>query len=742
MVSRRTLWTFIALFAVAAVAVAAPPPPASLGGIDLVILIDQSGSMWGNPKVHPGKNDQWQHRIGATKQIILRLMQHVTNTGIVHQVSVVDFADEARVALSAQTIRFDAANPAELDRLRAVLETAVTAKDWGNTNTAAALQMGHGEIDKMRRSDPPGPRRHILLLITDGKPTVPGVENSQLRTRINDESRRLSSEGVEFWVVGLNDADDYWNSGEGTFWEALTGIGRARLAETASASLPSIFQNIVDDWLGLQSVMVRGDQYDCPPYLRRIVFGVTFGRPRGDIRIVDPDGHPLPMTAGGPPVSPGTFALFALDDPKAGTYTIVRDPTRPQTVYVEEFSPAIERLEPRGQADAGVESRLIFIARDAKGHVVKPLRDYPINASISITDSKGNHSDLPARGEPDGRFSAVWKPGATGKYRVVLRGIIRRRDGSDYDVFANAANSYSQVLEVGNRKPYSLRLMEPDPVKGLRMAPWKRQSDLRFALVDAGGAPVGKLETMVAEPDTWLSIQSLDGSNAALGPIVPLQRDRSGQLAATLPVRVSWLDGEGLLRPGGLRFRIYAKPDHILGERYLRSVDLPPGLEDRRLGDDPLSAGPIDVRLPIWLLACLIVAAVACAALIALAVLGRWLPTVMIRRRDRAARRRLVLKVYDEVRDPAGSAAQEFEVTGKRATDCNVSVDAGGTFVTSTRFRFVRDVGDRRPRGSLSYRWSDSKKTYDTRMSVGVSKTLDGLAAVNYLVLLVELLDQ
>src|SRR6185436_10949014 len=115
-----------------------------------------------------------------------RLIQHVTDTGIVHQVSVVDVDDQATIALPAQTIRFDAANPAALDRLRAILETAVAAKDGGNTNTGAALQAAHAEIDKMRRSDPPGPRRHILLLLTDGRPTTPTIDNARLRAMIND----------------------------------------------------------------------------------------------------------------------------------------------------------------------------------------------------------------------------------------------------------------------------------------------------------------------------------------------------------------------------------------------------------------------------------------------------------------------------------------------------------------------------------------------------------------------------
>src|SRR4051794_12896820 len=308
-------------------------PARAASPIDLVVVIDQSGSMWGNPEFHPGKNDPWQHRIGATKQIIFRLIQNAADTGAVHRVSVVEFADEAQVPLSGEDIRVSKGDPSAMDRLRARLETAVSAKDWGNTNTAAAMQAALGELRTMRHSDPPGPRRRIVLLITDGRPIVPHVDNDTLRSRIRDHASHLAAEGVELWVVGLNDADDYWTAGEGAFWEGLAGKDHARLAENASAAMPSIFQTIVDDWLGVRSTLVTGEQYECPPYLRRILFNVTYGRPGAEAKILDPDGNVVPRTAGGPAVAPGTFAQFAIDDPKPGTYAIVRDPSRSATVH-------------------------------------------------------------------------------------------------------------------------------------------------------------------------------------------------------------------------------------------------------------------------------------------------------------------------------------------------------------------------------------------------------------------------
>lgn len=706
----------------------------AFAGIDLVVAIDQSGSMWGNPAVHPGSNDPWRHRIGATKEIVFRLMQNAADTGAVHRLSVVEFADEAKVPLSAQVIRFDKTDPSSLDRVRAALESAVTAKDWGNTNTAAALESSLAEFRKMRPSDPPGPRRRVLLLITDGRPMVPGVDAGTLRSRIRGVAAQLAAEGIELWVVGLNDADDYWTASDGVFWESVAGRDHARLAENASSAMPSIFQVIVSDWIGVRMIPVRGNQYDCPPYLRRLVFHATFARPGGDLRIHDPDGNVVPRTAGGAAVAPGTFALFQVDDPKPGTYTITRDPMHAVTVSAEEVSPSIERLEPHGESDTGVQTPFVFVARRASGDPLQVLPEHPIDARVTVSDSRGSRVELPANVEPHGRFVTTWKPARPGHYDAVLHGFVRRTDGSSYDIFANSGGSYPTGVETGRREPYSLRLVEPDPVKGLRTLPWRRNAALTFELIGPKGDLVKEPNDVVMNPSTWLTIQSLDPSGMPIGPVVPVQMT-DGRFLASIPLLVSWRKGEGLWRPGTFAFRIAAVSGRLTGQRYLRSVVLPAGLEERRIDSDPLSAGPLDVRLANWAWILVASATVASIAILLWLLCARWLHS-MIHHVDRG--RIVVLRVYDEVSDPTALSSVEFGVSGKKSANLPVQIDVEGQLMNADRFRFVRELSDRRPRGTLQYRWRGNRRTYTTRLSAGYPKSLDGLPGGNYVALLAE----
>jgi hypothetical protein len=251
------------------------------------------------------------------------------------------------------------------------------------------------------------------------------------------------------------------------------------------------------------------------------------------------------------------------------------------------------------------------------------------------------------------------------------------------------------------------------------------------------GSPVRNLKGIVADPATWLSMQSSDASGKALGPIVAMQPAGDGAFVGQIPTSVQWSKGEGLRTPGKFQFRVYGQQGHLLGDRYLRSIDLPAGLQDRRIGHDPLSAGPLDVWLAWWgwLILCAIV--IVLFLTIVWAIFARWLPAYLIRKQDRDARRTVRVKIYDESKDPLGTATEGTNVTGRRVSDLTVVLDTDPQQV-ARRFRFIRSAGDRRPRGMLRYQWRNSKNKYTAQLSTGNVRTLDGTVSGSYVVLLTE----
>lgn len=714
------------------------PAPMHFSGLDVTILIDQSASMWKSPQ-----NDRDLHRIGQVKNLIYRLAEQVEGTTMVHRISVIDFGDVASVALSNYAIRFNPSDPGgALRDAKAVIERAVAPRDLIYTNTPDALRLGLVEYAKMESSEHLANRKRVMLMITDGRPDVRGVSLRDLQSSIEKHAKDLRDQEVGIWVVGLNDGSNYWNEGDGTFWESITGPGRARLAVSASSKIFTLIQDIVDEWLGSSSAPFVGDEYHCPPYVRRAVFSINMGLPRSAIGIVDPDGNDIPLSSGGAAVRPGTFARFVVDDPKPGAYKIKRDPSRSYTPLVELTSANIQRLSPVGAASPETRTRFVFQASDSKGAPLEMLTEYPINASLTITSAGGAVTQVKTAFQGDGKFVAEWQPPQLGTYRVRLRGLVKLKSGVDYDVFADNASSYDETLQVNDLHPYFLRLDDPDPTGSIRTIKPESTATLAFSLVDAKGEKVTDLSRTIKEPETWISLQLLDKSGLPMsGAPIPLLPRADGTFAASVPVRLDWMKGEGWLLSGHLYFRIAAQSDRLPEANYLDSIQLPIEVESLRVGGDPMTVGPLKLRFSRWILGPLLILALG-ALLGGLWYSGRrLLPNGFVWWSDYRKGRTVTVKVYDADVDPDGYSAKKFSATsGSRFNyDRSLSVLIDGQSYTAKTFRIYRAPFSDRVDIDVRYSWQhEPKKFHTVKLYEDQVVRLAGLPQDNYAICVEE----
>jgi hypothetical protein len=712
-------------------------------GLDVVILIDQSGSMWGYQKSHPQRNDQYDHRIGQTKNIIYRLAEHVENTPFVHRVSVIDFGDDATVAISNHQMRYNPADPGgALRDTKSIVEGNVTAKLWVNTNTPAAMALGLKELEKMASSPPNNGRTQVILIITDGRANLPGKKNeTQLKDEIRAYAKDSKNKDVGVWIVGINDADNYWREGDGSFWESVTEPKRARLADTATSDIFTIVQDIVDEWLGAKSTPVLGNEYECPPYMQRIIFNVNFSKPRTPINIKDPDGNPIPVSAGGSSSAPGTNARFEVANPKPGIYKIERDPSFSYHVMVEEYSPNIKRLSPARAANLNSEAKILFQATDSKGTPLDMLSNWPINASVVITSPSGVTSPpIPATFQGDGKFTARWKPSELGVHKMRLRGLVTLKNGSSFDVFNANAHSYDDQLAVNQLHPYWLQFDNPNPASTLRVWSTDTSEKLQLSLVDEKGQKVTGFAGLVKDPATWLSIQLIDGSGVPVsGNAVPLVPDASGSFQAEVPVRLDWKTGEGWWMPGHLGFRVIAQPDHMTGDNFLDSIQLPPEAEDKRIASDPMTVGPIDVKFS------LIFFGLGLLIFLGLLLSGVWyllmrlLPGMLIWRADSSHNRTVELKIFNGADDPNGDYAKKYPAGtwGRFKYDRQISLSIDGQDYIAKKFRVVRVPSPEQIMAQVNYCWqNEPDKEYTVLLNKGKAERLKGLPGGEFLLAL------
>lgn len=714
-------------------------PAAGFSGLDVTILLDQSGSMWQNPR-----NDRYAHRIGQSKNLIYRLAEHVEGTSLVHRVSVIDFGDSASVALSNHVIRYNPSDPGgALRDAKAVIERVVVERPLRNTNTADAMHLALMEYAKMDAAQALPGRRRVLLVITDGRPDLPGHSLPELQSAVRTEAQSLKAQHVELWVVGINDASNYWNDGDGAFWESVTeSPGHARLAETASSKIFTIMQDIADDWLGAKSAALKGDEYNCPPYLRRIVFSVNMGQPRSAVGVTDPDGQDIPASSGGPSINPGNFTRFVVDEPKIGVYKIKRDPTRSYSWRVEETAADIKRLAPAKATGLEAPARILFQARDNKGNPLAMLKEYPINSVITITPSTGSPIELKADFFGDGKFGiSQWKPPALGNYRVRIKGLVKLKDGSEVDVFQSNASSYDEVLEVNNLHAYFIRLENPGPATGFRVMKPSSEGDLKFVVVDAKGNKVTNLAGLVKDPATWLKLDLVDKSGAALGTQpLPLSLAAEGTYAATIPTQLDWLRGEGWWSSGSLNVRLSEQPGRITTGSYLDSIQLSTTEEAQRIGGDPLALS-LKVRFS-WIV-------LGTALLIVLVIVGvalfftirKVLPKIMISIVDQYKGRTVSLKIYDADLDPDGFSGKRFPITGgaRFNYDRAYSIPTDDRDYIAVKLRVNRARIVDRVEAEVMYAWDDNpKKVYTVILRKGKIERLKGLPRNDHAVVLEE----
>ena len=713
-------------------------PAAGFSGLDVTILLDQSDSMWKSPR-----NDRYAHRIGQSKNLIYRLAEHVEGTPLVHRVSVIEFGDTATVALSNHVMRYDPADPGgALRQTKAIVEGVVIERPLINTNTGDAMRQALLEYAKMDAAQALADRRRVLLIITDGRPYLPGRDLVDLQAAVRSEAQSLKARNVELWIVGINDGSNYWNEGDGAFWESVTGSGHARLAETASSKIFTIMQDIADNWLGSKSAALKGDEYNCPPYLRRIVFSVNMGQPHSAVGVADPDGQDIAPSSGGPSAHPGNFTRFVVDDPKIGVYKIKRDPTRSYSWRVEETAADIKRLSPAKATGLEAPARILFQARDNKDNPLILLDEYPINGVIVITPPGGPPTELKAEYFGDGKFGVSrWQPPALGTYRVRIKGLVKLKDGSEVDVFQSNASSYDEVLAVNNLRAYFLRLENPAAASGFRVMKPASEGELRFVVVDAKGNKVTNLAGLVKDPASWLNLGLVDKSGAPLGgPPLPLSLSADGTFSTQLPMHLDWLHGEGWWSPGRLNIRLSEQSGRIAAGNYLDSIQLSPDEETQRIGGDPLALA-LMVRFSWIILGVALFIATLIVATLMFLVLRRGLPKGMIWFADRYKRRRVALKIYDADLDPDGSAGKTFSITGGAQFnyDREYIIPVDGRDYIAVRLRVKRAPLVDRVEAGVLYSWDDDpKKSYTVNLRKGKIERLKGLPRSDFAITLDE----
>lgn len=290
-------------------------------GLDLVVLVDQSGSMGGRTygsTDHPTPNDPNNLRFEGAQFLVDWLgsarLAYGKSRDIDFRVALIDFGDTVQTRLDITTIAPESEQEwkAKLAELRQqVSATQFGLRNMGNTNHLRAFQEAKQVFERMNAQEDKGRRLRAIIMLTDGIPYVlsqagptvtpapPGTPTPTATAVRPIPVRQYMPQLVDFatqnfpypeyqiFVVGMNDSDtDQWGPVR-NYWLTITHQNAELTAnnEQVGATLQKYLGRIAQEMRLIPEDLIPCGPQDVPPYLKSIRFTIHKARTQDTVTI-------------------------------------------------------------------------------------------------------------------------------------------------------------------------------------------------------------------------------------------------------------------------------------------------------------------------------------------------------------------------------------------------------------------------------------------------------------------------
>ncbi|MBN2303222.1 MAG: VWA domain-containing protein [Anaerolineae bacterium] len=444
-------------------------------GLDLLFLVDQSGSMggaaFGYPDLEP--TDPLQLRFEAVQYALDTLGEYrlLIAPDLAFRAAVINFGDDPVVTLNWTPI---ASSQAEWDASRAsildqVSATAFGPVNLGNTNFLAAFELAQTMFAALPVT-PDQTHLRVIVLLTDGQPCVVSGPNAFACGDSFGQQAHMDAVNAlvqtafpvpdyQIYVLALDATGEVWQT-RSSDWQAVVG-------EAARATLVATNQQVgVQFYLILSQLVaatggskVSGGLRDAqqltpgtntifvPPYQRlmRLSLFKSSNSP-GVLSITQPNGQPLPSTDPDVTVSNQNrpIEVWTIADPIPGDWVFeVGSQNDRLDVYLE-----LIPLEVTASASGGTfrlydDVPLSVQLTDAVTQ--DPLISYPppydltVQAVITLLD--GSTLYQPLTSAQSGTYTGTYTANMGGQYTLGVQASITLPTGEDYVIVSQPALS-------------------------------------------------------------------------------------------------------------------------------------------------------------------------------------------------------------------------------------------------------------------------------------------------------------
>lgn len=416
----------------------APSPP----GIDLIILLDQSGSMSGSAEYRA--TDPTERRI-QTGQYLIDYLAFDANS--VHQrsnrVVVIGFGSPDKTHLLVPLASLE-----DPDSIRNAKDLIV-AENLGNTSFISALELVRRVFPAVTDTEiESGARQRLIVLITDGGPydaRAERTENPYTYADYFEELRGYYDANLSLftlYVIGIDDANRYWSQVESR-WEDITGTGHAVRVLSVEEMNREIIRLVCpflnpDKPADYCRVSVLGYHF-IQPYARSVSFSFFKYNPGAQISLYRPDETFVNVDCHDASVWDTDVTnvactetgegntrdeMYEISNPVPGCWRSAREGTGQVDVFTQV---AFNRLRLKTPTDPQPENLPLHFGLellDMNGQPVDELAGYPLLLEAHLVGSGGSGQTVDFQRVGIGEYVSVDPvlPLTSGFYTLTLQG--------------------------------------------------------------------------------------------------------------------------------------------------------------------------------------------------------------------------------------------------------------------------------------------------------------------------------
>lgn len=457
-------------------------------GVDLLFLVDQSGSMGGAAfgSGNSAGNDPLNLRFESVQYALSTLSTYkdTLSEDITLRMAVLNFGDIVEPALTWTDIQ--TSRDVEWQQLQPQLESQLSAstfgsRNLGNTDFISAIEEAQRQF-RLLDANPDENHIRSIIILTDGAPCAPERFTDPNCGRVSDQTQHMQelisltrsafpSDNYRIYTIAVDNNNSFWGSFESDWQAIVSGRGNAQRVENsteASSEFLNIMVSLVNEIRASSGESGNGNRIgenieldpltntspiNVPPYYQRMRVTVFKLQQEAGVVLTTPSG--ITMSQASPQVTvtglSNAIEVWTIDNPEPGNWQL-------QSITDSNVTDVVLDLI-QVNYTINIENSLktryvpIELVIELQGSTGDPLPQYTnpaynLQFDTTYTSPSGTVHTVTFADPINSIYTATIVPEEAGTYDINLRAFANDANGNSFDLINRAPAATFDVGEI------------------------------------------------------------------------------------------------------------------------------------------------------------------------------------------------------------------------------------------------------------------------------------------------------